>query len=140
MTAVAPGPGEVLLDEVLMTQVLLAGHRLGRGELAPAAAPENACPTCRCSAFIVRGDRATCPICDREATIQQEDIGVTLRFDRAANDDHRLTPERLRHHMVDWVMATGPRFMAHRGEIKARQKPYRSMDIEWLSPGSPGDP
>ena len=32
-TAIAPGPGEVLLDEGLMAQVLVAGHRLGRGEL-----------------------------------------------------------------------------------------------------------
>ena len=38
LTAIAPGPGEVLLDENLMAQALAAGQRLGKGELDPAPA------------------------------------------------------------------------------------------------------
>jgi hypothetical protein len=40
----------------------------------------------------------------------------------------------LREHMIEWVMATGPRFLARRGEIKVRRRPYRKMDVEWLCP------
>lgn len=134
LTAVAPGPGEVLLDDVLMAQALAAGERLGRGELHPAPARANVCPVCRCDSFILGGDRAICPICGLEATIQQEDGAARLRFDAAGATKHRLTPEALHEHMESWVRATGPRFMARRSEIKSRRRPYRAMDIGWLCP------
>jgi hypothetical protein len=134
LTAAAPGPGEVLLDEELMALTLAAGQRLGRGELDPAPAPPGVCPVCRCDSFILRGDQAICPICARTATIQKEDGAIHLRFDPAGATDHRWTPERLREHMNQWVRATGPRFMAQRSEIKARRRPYRAADLEWLCP------
>ncbi len=137
LTAVAPGPGEVLLDETLMDRVFAAGRRLGRGELDPAPAPVNVCPVCRCEAFFLDGERAVCPICARQATVEWGEEGVRLRFDPAEADDHRWTPARLREHMIGWVQATGPRFLARRGEIKERRRPYRRMDVEWMQPPSP---
>jgi NAD(P)H-dependent FMN reductase len=141
LTAVAPGPGEVLLDEPLMARVLEAGRRLGRGEVEPTPAPPNACPICHCDAFVLRGERAVCPICACEATVVHDDTGFSLRFDpvagAVAGTEHRWTPEGLRKHIIDWVIATGPRFMAHRAEIKERRQPYRGMDVEWLCPPSP---
>jgi NAD(P)H-dependent FMN reductase len=134
LTAIAPGPGEVLLDETLMARLSGAGRRLGRGELAPTPAPGNTCPTCRCDTFRLDGDRATCPICGRAATLTHDATQVNLTFDPAGDDGHRWTPERLRAHIVDWVMATGPRFMERRHEIKTRRRPYREMDVAWLSP------
>lgn len=134
LAAIAPGPGEVLLDESLMTEVLNAGRRLGRGELEPALPPTNACPTCRCDSFRLQGNRAVCPICGREATIQAEGDAVHLEFFPTSGTEHRWTPEGMRRHMVEWVMATGPRFMERRGEIKARRGPFRSMQAEWLCP------
>ena len=142
LTAIAPGPGEVLLDEVLMARALAAGRRLGQGELEPAPAPANVCPVCRCDSFVLSGDRAICPICDQEATIEWEGHGVKLHFfptDPAggvSGAHQRWTPEGLRTHMSEWVMATGPRFLAQRREIKARRKPYRQMDCDWLRPPS----
>ncbi len=132
LTAVAPGPGEVLLDDDLMDQALAAGRRLGRGELEPSAAPEQACPVCHCDSFMLEGMRATCPICGREATLEMAAGGARLRFEADSGDHHRWTPEGLRSHMVDWVQATGPRYMARRGEIKQRRIPYRSMEVDWL--------
>jgi hypothetical protein len=138
LTAVAPGPGEVLLDDALMDEALAAGRRLGRGELEPAAAPDQTCPVCHCDSFMLQGNRATCPICGREATVEAEADGVRLRFDEAAGDQHRWTPEALRSHMVDWVQATGPRYLARRAEIKELRGPYRAMELEWLCP-PPGE-
>jgi multimeric flavodoxin WrbA len=133
-TAVAPGPGEVLLDEELMAWAAAAGRRLGRGELEPAPAPASVCPICRCDAFTLDGGRAACPICGRQATVSHEGQALRLEFDPAGQDDHRWTPEALRKHIVEWVMATGPRFMERRQEIKARRRPYREADIGWLCP------
>jgi len=134
LTAVAPGPGEVLLDEELMARALTAGQRLGRGELDPAPAPQGVCPVCRCDSFILRGDQAICPICARTATIQKKDGAIQLHFDPADATNHRWTPEGLQEHMNQWVRATGPRFLAQRSEIKARRRPYRAADLEWLCP------
>jgi hypothetical protein len=46
----------------------------------------------------------------------------------------RWTPEGLRAHMIDWVQATGPRFLALRAEVKARRVPFRQMGVEWACP------
>jgi NAD(P)H-dependent FMN reductase len=134
LTAVAPGPGEVLLDDDLMEQALAAGRRLGRGELEPAPAPDQVCPVCHCDSFMLQGARATCPICGREATLEAGADGVRLRFDANSGEHHRWTPEALRTHMVDWVQATGPRYMAWRAEIKERRGPYRAMELDWICP------
>lgn len=137
LTAVAPGPGEVLLDEALMADVLNAGHRLGFGELEPSPPPANVCPICRCDSFRLQGKRAVCPICGQEATVQARGETLNLEFISASGSDHRWTPEGMRRHMVDWVMATGPRFMERRAEIKARRLPFRGMQAEWLCPDRP---
>ena len=134
LTAVAPGPGEVLLDDELMALALAAGQRLGRGELDPAPAPAGVCPVCRCDSFILRGDQAICPICARTASIEKAEGAVRLHFDPTGTADHRWTPERLHEHMNQWVRATGPRFMARRSEIRRWRRPYRAADLEWLCP------
>jgi hypothetical protein len=136
LTAVAPGPGEVLLDDALLARILDAGHRLGRGEMVPVPAPPDVCPICHCDAFVLRGERAICPICAREATIERDELGVRFHFEPVTGVEHRWTPQGLRTHMIDWVIATGPRFMARRTEIKERRKPYRNMDMGWLCPPS----
>ena len=136
LTAVAPGPGEVLLDEALMDRALAAGHRLGRGDLEPAPAPPNVCPTCHNDAFRIEGSRVVCPICGREGRLEEGPEGVVVHF-ALSGASERWTPEGLRKHMIEWVMATGPRFMAHRAEIKERRRPYRQMIVDWLCPPAP---
>ena len=137
LTAIAPGPGEVLLDDALMDRVRAAGERLGRGELEPQPAPPNTCPVCYNDSFLLQDGRATCPICGQQATIQNDGENLNLCFEPTGGADHRWTPEGLRRHMVEWVMATGPRFMARRSEIKTLRRPYRQMDVEWLCPPDP---
>jgi multimeric flavodoxin WrbA len=140
LTAIAPGPGEVLLDDQLMAQTLAAGQRLASGDLEPATAPSNVCPVCRCDAFTIKGNRAICPICGREASVVQAEDNIMLRFDPVTDTLQRWTPEGLRRHMEEWVLATGPRFLARRSEIKARRRPYRQMGTTWLCPPPPATP
>ncbi|MFC2031370.1 flavodoxin family protein [Chloroflexota bacterium] len=139
LTAVAPGPGEVLLDDELMAGVLAAGGRVGRGELEACPVPPNTCPICRCDSFVLEGNQATCPICGLQGTIEQEGkAGPVIRFGPTQPAGHRWTPEALRRHMVDWVMATGPRHLALRPEIKSRRRQFREADIVWARPqGNP---
>jgi hypothetical protein len=130
VTAVAPGPGEITLDGGVMEAVLDAGRRLGRGELEPSLPPANVCPMCRCDSFRLQDGRAVCPICGQEATVQLEGECLHLEFSSVSRADHRWTPEGMRRH----IMATGPRFMERRSEIKARRRPLRHMPVEWLCP------
>ena len=134
LNAIAPGPGEVLLNEALMASALAAGRRLGRGELEAAPVTGNECPVCRCESFTLKGNRAVCPICASTATVEADGTGMRLVFESSPDTGHRWTPEALRKHMSEWVMATGPRFLARRSEIKARRRPYRRMDVTWLCP------
>jgi uncharacterized Zn finger protein (UPF0148 family) len=138
LTAVAPGPGEVLLDDELLARVLEAGHRLGRREMEPSQPTLNVCPICYCDSFVLNGSLATCPVCGREATVEMEAGDVRLHFHQVQSTHQRWTPEGLRAHMVDWVMATGPRYMERRPEIKARRRPFRQMDVDWLQPPTLG--
>jgi multimeric flavodoxin WrbA len=100
LLAVAPGPGEVLLDEPLMARVAAAGRQLAAGnlELLPLADPSagqtggsaprysgprellNVCPVCRCDAFVLARSMALCPICGLQAKIEMTDGQVHLRF------------------------------------------------------------
>ncbi len=139
LTAWAPGPGEVLLDEELMARVFAAGRRLGRGDLEPAPVPPNVCPICRSDCFVLNGTQATCPICGRQAAVEHDGQQIVLRFDPAGDTHQRWTPDGLRAHIVEWVMATGPRYQARRPEIKVRRAPYRDKEIEWLHPRRSGD-
>jgi multimeric flavodoxin WrbA len=136
LVAIAPGPGEVLLDDRLMTQMLEAGRRLAQHDLEPSPSRPGVCPICQCEAFLLVGGRAVCPICGREAALEVGVEGVRLHFGAAAEGHQRWTPEGLREHMIGWVQATGPRYMARRTEIKARRAAYRQMEVPWLCPPS----
>jgi hypothetical protein len=139
LNAIAPGPGEILLEAPLVAQVLAAGHRLGQGDLSPSPVPLNVCPVCRCESFLLRRKRAVCPICGLEADVEEEERAFRLRFAPAlgaGSTAHRWTPEGLQRHMVEWVKATGPRFMARRREIMEARRPFRSKEIGWLCPST----
>lgn len=134
MLAIAPGPGEVLMDDGLMQRAWAAGRRLGRGEMEAAPAPPNVCPTCRCDAFVLAGQGATCPICGRQARVELADGQVRLDFEPQEEEDRRWSAEGWQRHIEEWVVATGARFLSHREEIRARRAPYRAMQLEWLVP------
>ncbi|MCL7452342.1 MAG: flavodoxin family protein [Anaerolineae bacterium] len=136
VTAIAPGPGEILLDTALMERLQAAGLHLAQGQLSRTPAAANICPTCHSDAFAIYGDRMVCPICGRSASLHVHDGGIELSFETDTGSKQRWTPEGLREHMVDWVVATGPRYLSLRQEIKDRRRPLRQMAAEWLCPPS----
>jgi hypothetical protein len=130
--AVAPGPGEVLLDPDLLDRVRAAGVRVGQGKLEPNPVPPNVCPTCRCDAFILRGGDAVCPICGQMGQLEDGH----LAFDQGGAGRHRWEPDALREHIHGWVIPTGGRFLGRRQEIKARRARFQDQPVEWIAPGS----
>ena len=135
LTAIAPGPGEVLLDEDLMDRVLSwqasawAAANWSPPRRRPTSVPSaTAIPSCSTATVPPAPSAAGRP------PSSSMGMGCSSALTRQPAHDHRWTPEGLRKHMVDWVMATGPRFMASRSEIKARRQPYRQMDVDWLCP------
>lgn len=138
MLAVAPGPGEVLLDDGLMQRAWAAGRRLGRGEMEAEPAPPNVCPTCRCDAFVLAPEGgAICPICGRHADIDPSGGRLSLRFEPEEESKVRWNAEAWQRHIDDWVVGTAQRFLANREEIRVRRTPYRAMQLEWLVPPTP---
>jgi hypothetical protein len=130
--AVAPGPGEVLLDQDLLGRVRAAGERVGQGELEPRPVPPNVCPTCRSDAFALRGEDAVCPICGRVGRFEDGH----LVFDQESAEGHRWEPEALREHIRDWVIPTAGRFLGRRQEIKAQRARFRDQRVDWIVPES----
>jgi len=137
LLALAPGPGEVLLDDDLLARVREAGRRVGRGELESQPVSLNVCPICHSDCFRLEGARAVCPICGREAAVEWQDGRLCLSFEPVSGTGQRWTPEGLRTHTIEWVQATGPRYLQHRSEIKDRRAPFRDMDLDWLCPPAP---
>ena len=138
LVAVAPGPGEVLLDGELLSRVWEAGCRVGRGELEPGPTLPNVCPICHSDCFRLSGARAVCPICGREATVDWKDGTVQLRFEPVSGSGQRWTPEGLRTHTIEWVQSTGPRYAARRDQIKERRAAFQEMELEWACPEEHG--
>ena len=140
LLAVAPGPGEVLLDDDLMQQAWEAGRRLGRGEMEASQPPPNVCPTCRCDAFVLSAEGgAACPICGRQAGVALAECKLSLHFKPEQRSQERWSPEAWQRHIDGWVVATGPRFLARRPEIRARRGSYRAVSLEWLLPPARGE-
>ncbi len=131
MDAYATGPGEVLLQPDALATARDLGRRLVSRH--PAEPPPSACPTCGADFFRIQGDRAVCPICGQEGRIRIHADGPRICFDETARSD-RWTPHGFHHHVRDWVIPSGERFMAHRQEIKALRARYDGLGETWIRP------
>jgi hypothetical protein len=123
LTAYAPGPGEVLLDDDLIRRT----EELARAVLEdrPVPTPEGVCPVCR----LPRGESARqgpCPFC---------------RHDPARPDAlHRFSRESLTEFVTDWMLPSRERFLANREDIKRRRVPVLETELPVLRPERLGDP
>jgi len=134
LLAVAPGPGEALLNDELLAQVHALGRRLGGAPLDEQNPPPlaNTCPVCYSDFFVFAGDHVICPVCGTEARVSQGDAGWQLTF--TASETHRWTLTGLHAHVEDWIRPTAPRFLGHREEIRRRRERYKDMTERWIEP------
>lgn len=130
-SAYATGPGEVLLQPDILAAARDLGRRLVSCE--PMEPPQNACPTCGADFFRIQGERVVCPVCGQEGRLVAEGESPHVRFDAMPRSE-RWTPQAFHHHIQEWVVPSGERFMARRQEIKALRARYEGLGEIWLQP------
>lgn len=122
--AYAPGPGEVLLDEQMVSRVQKAARQLCdlskegsekklKGQILPH------CPVCFSTLFERVGEgRFRCPVC----LIGAEERKEGFYFSAESMNHHRWTREKVKEHFENWILKTGEAFLARRDQIKKRRK------------------
>ncbi len=115
----APGPSETLLDAGLLRQVEELAVAVLEDRALPA--PEGVCPVC----YLPRPAEIAgrCPFC---------------HYDPGQPGLHRFTAASLGHFLLDWMLPSRERFLAHRGEIKAARTALAQFQVNVLKPGHPG--
>jgi multimeric flavodoxin WrbA len=125
LEAFAPGPGEILLQDEVVSSANQQGKRLveylqGKAEAKPAAA--NQCPCCYSRSFrLLGGNRVQCPFCLVEGTIAPDG---TIHIPDEVLEDNFWTPGHRKRHLEDWIKATRGVFLQNREEVKERLKKY----------------
>lgn len=104
---------------------------MARGEKGERLPKGNICPVCWSDFFFLEGERAVCPVCGSEAQIEMEGGEVRLAFDLGV-EPLPWSYAWQKEHLEGWIRPTLPRFLAHRGEIKARRERYRGMGEVWI--------
>ncbi|MEW6486560.1 MAG: flavodoxin family protein [Thermodesulfobacteriota bacterium] len=118
------GPGEVLDDERACRRAGEAGRALARGRTAYRGEP-GTCPVCHLDLVTGKPDgSARCTLCDLPGA--WEDTGGGQRaFRPEPGAEPRWSEASMRHHFVDRILPSGPRFKARIKEIRARVEAFR---------------
>ncbi len=138
LEAYAPGPGQILLDEAVVSRAADLGRALA-GVLAGEATEGTAtrgtrCPVCHGTSFELLGDgRVRCPLCRVLGRIVDQARGV-VEFEQDSVRNHRWADEPLREHVENWILKTEGMFRERAREIRARAAAYRELDHLWLAP------
>jgi len=130
MTAYDPGPGETLLNPANPARAALAGQRLlsaMKGAPIEAFHQANTCPVCRAEFFALTDSGVRCPICNAQGNLVQHNGKTMVEFAPAEQQQHRWTPEAAEHHLNEWILPSGPRYLSRRREIEALELDYRQM-------------
>lgn len=120
----AQGPGEILDDEAACRRAGEAGGALGRGETVYRGEP-GTCPVCHLDLVAGLPDgTARCTLCDLPGVWEAGHGGTrSFRPDPAA--EPRWSEAMMRHHFVDKILPSGPRFKGRLREIRARVEAFR---------------
>jgi len=135
MCAFAPGPGQTLLDPHNITRAKELGARVVTGEKE--TRPANVCPVCYSDSFIPLGDkRVKCPICHTTGTVGNviEAETVNIEWDPACLEQHRWTPEMMKDHYIDWVLATKEPYKRDLKAINEARQVFQDQEWNWIKP------
>lgn len=127
--AYAPGPAEVLLDAEIVRQTRELA--LAVLEDRPLPAPPGVCPVC----YLPRPERAQSS--EREGGATEVPTGPCpfCLYDPARPDrPHRFSASSLAHFLVDWMLPSRERFLAHRDAVRRARADLPSAEIGVLRP------
>jgi len=119
----AQGPGEVFDDTAAWSRAFEGGRALGRGEEAYRGSP-GTCPVCHLDLVIGQSDgSACCTLCQLPGRWEAGAYGQRFRPDPDA--EPRWSEGMMRHHFVDKILPSGPRFKGRIKELRARVAAFR---------------
>ena len=124
LTAYAPGPGQILLDEDVVRRANLLGRALVNPSINYVSDESGRrCTICGEEGFRYlspqEGNRIEiqCPVCLGKGVISSGKI-------KMSSAHHRFTEEALTEHFFDWIMRTGEIYVKHCDEIEKRKQRY----------------
>lgn len=124
LTAYAPGPGQVLLDEGLVRRANLLGRALANPSVNYVSdESERRCTICGEEGFRYLSQQEgnkigiQCPVCLAKGVISDGKVKMNTA-------QHRFTEEALTEHFFNWIMRTGEIYFKHRDEIEKRKQRY----------------
>ncbi len=118
LTAYAPGPGEVLLDEGVLQRARDIGLAVLEDRLLPP--PEGACPVCHLQRP-PEALRTPCQFCGHDPA--------------GPEGSHRFTGESLARFVEEWMHPSRERFLARRREIEAARAALQEFRPRRVRPG-----
>lgn len=124
LTAYAPGPGQVLMDEDVVHRANLLGRALANASVEYVSDESGRrCTICGGEGFRYlsghgrNGIEVQCPVCLAKGVISNGKV----KMDGA---HHRFKEEALTEHFFGWIMRTGEMYFKHRDEIDKRKQRY----------------
>ncbi len=132
--AYRPGPGEVLLDEEIMSRTQKIGNTLAHQIQHPEhkiqlPTSKNTCIQCGTPFVLFREKKnVECQLCQTKGKIieTKNDFVISWSDQKGKN---RWSPEAMAEHFSEWVLRTGPVYQQHREEIQKRKEKYRNLQI-----------
>ncbi|MBS4023496.1 MAG: flavodoxin family protein [Dethiobacter sp.] len=125
LEAFAPGPGEILLQDEVVTQANTLGHGLVEyvlGKAQPRTPDPGQCPVCYSRSFRFLGGRnVQCPICLIKGELEESGI---IRITSDLKKDSFWEPGHRKRHLEEWIKVTRVTYLKNRALIKDKQKKY----------------
>jgi len=121
LEAYAPGPGEIMLQDLVMEKARLQGEGLVaylHGKAPARAAAGNQCPSCYSRSFrLLGGNRIKCSFCLVEGTL---DGSGNVQIAPELLADAFWTPKHRKRHLEEWIKATRGSYLKNRELVKER--------------------
>ena len=144
MSAYAPGPGQILLNKQNIKMAANLGINVyntavyNKTGIIKKKANENEdnemrCPVCTSNFFIIKNNKATCPICLAEGKLNDNKI----EWNQNSLNNHRYTNTAIEGFVNEWIRQTKKVYDVKSREIIELRKKYKNKEcnIEWIKQG-----
>ena len=114
LSLVAEGPGEVAMDDALITRLEDLGGRLARGDSIEPEPRRGLCPVCRSDFFRIEPPHVTCPLCGSRGDLERL-VADGVFID--AGQEPRWGLAWLNRHIDSWIKPSIVRHVERRRSV-----------------------